>query len=56
MVSGVDPSRTDPGSQPQMIPAASLAGIYPNEAGQGIGRGHVFALLELAARAFDVQE
>jgi hypothetical protein len=33
-----------------VIPAASLHGIYPNASGHGIGRGHVFALLELAAQ------
>ena len=37
----------------RMIPAGSLSGIYgaTNDCGQGIGRGHVFALLELAAQA-----
>ena len=32
------------------VPVASLSGIYPNARAEGIGRGHWFALLEMAAR------
>jgi 8-oxo-dGTP pyrophosphatase MutT (NUDIX family) len=30
------------------VPAALLSGVYPNTAGEGIGRGHVWALREFA--------
>ena len=29
---------------------AKLAGVYPNSCGEGIGRGHLFALRQLLAR------
>ena len=32
------------------VPSASLAGVYPNELGEGIGRGHLWALRLLAQR------
>jgi hypothetical protein len=32
------------------VSATSLAGIYPNALGEGIGRGHWFALIEMAAK------
>jgi hypothetical protein len=38
------------------ICVASLCGIYPNDVGEGIGRAHVFALLELAAQQQQQQQ
>ena len=32
------------------VPSASLAGVYPNSLGEGIGRGHLWALRHLAHR------
>ena len=32
------------------VPSASLAGVYPNALGEGIGRGHLWALRLLARR------
>lgn len=37
-------------AKPPPVPSASLAGVYPNSLGEGIGRGHLWALRHLARR------
>lgn len=46
---GYERARVMGGGGGPAVPLASLRGVYPNEVGEGIARGHLWALRQLLA-------